>query len=204
MAITTYTELKTAIANWLARDDLTSVIPDFITLFEAHANRELRVRRMETTATLTPSSGVATLPTDYLEARRLTYQGADAERSLVYVSPDILHTMFPTAPTDIPAVYTIEGGSIITRPSDTTNLELAYYQKIGPLADDTEGSEGWLFAQHPDAYLFGALAEAQGYNIEVTKMATWIARRDGVLEAIKRLDMAGRPPMSIYVDGNTP
>ena len=30
MAISTYSDLKTAIANFLARDDLTSVIPDFI------------------------------------------------------------------------------------------------------------------------------------------------------------------------------
>ena len=30
MAITTYSELKTAVGNWLNRDDLTSVIPDFI------------------------------------------------------------------------------------------------------------------------------------------------------------------------------
>ena len=60
MAITTYAELQTAIANWLARDDLTTYLPDFITLFEAAANRRLRVRQMETTATLTPSSGSAT------------------------------------------------------------------------------------------------------------------------------------------------
>ena len=42
MAITTYAELKTAIANWLNREDLTSVIPDFISLAEADFNRKLR------------------------------------------------------------------------------------------------------------------------------------------------------------------
>jgi hypothetical protein len=52
MAITTYAELKTAIASWLDRSDLTSTIPDFITLFEAVANRRLRVRQMEKTITL--------------------------------------------------------------------------------------------------------------------------------------------------------
>ena len=31
MAITTYTELQTSVANWLNRDDLTDKIPDFIT-----------------------------------------------------------------------------------------------------------------------------------------------------------------------------
>ena len=30
MAISTYAELKTSIASWLDRSDLTDVIPDFI------------------------------------------------------------------------------------------------------------------------------------------------------------------------------
>ena len=32
MAISTYAELKTAIASWLDREDLTDIIPDFIAL----------------------------------------------------------------------------------------------------------------------------------------------------------------------------
>ena len=48
MALDTYTNLKTAIANFLARDDLTSEIDDFIDLTEAEFNRELRIRAMET------------------------------------------------------------------------------------------------------------------------------------------------------------
>ena len=46
MSITTYAELKTAIASWLNRDDLTSVIPDFIALTEAALNRDLRHLQM--------------------------------------------------------------------------------------------------------------------------------------------------------------
>jgi hypothetical protein len=48
MALNSYTNLKTAIANFLARDDLTSEIDDFIDLTEADFNRRLRVRSMET------------------------------------------------------------------------------------------------------------------------------------------------------------
>ena len=40
MAITTYAELKTAIANFLARSDLTDRIPEFIALAEARMSRE--------------------------------------------------------------------------------------------------------------------------------------------------------------------
>ena len=48
MSISTYSELKTAVANSLARDDLTAIIPDFIQLAEATMSRELETRSQET------------------------------------------------------------------------------------------------------------------------------------------------------------
>ena len=47
MAIGQFSELKTAIANWLERGDLTSRIPEFVQLAEDRIGRELRVRAME-------------------------------------------------------------------------------------------------------------------------------------------------------------
>src|SRR5437899_475493 len=88
MAFTTYAELQAAIASWLARDDLTAYIPDFITIFEAAAARKLKVRLQESTTTLTPSSGVATIPTDYLGHRRVTWTGSPVHE-LGYVAPPI-------------------------------------------------------------------------------------------------------------------
>ncbi len=46
MALTTFAELKTSIADWLNRDDLTTVIPDFITLAEHQMEREVRHYKM--------------------------------------------------------------------------------------------------------------------------------------------------------------
>lgn len=54
----TYGGLQTAVGDWLARADLTSNIPDFITLFEAEANRTLRTHQMETVALLYPQSSI--------------------------------------------------------------------------------------------------------------------------------------------------
>ena len=53
MALDTYANLKTSIANFLARDDLTSEIDDFIDLTEADFNRRLRIRDMETSLAFT-------------------------------------------------------------------------------------------------------------------------------------------------------
>jgi hypothetical protein len=39
MSITTYSELQTAVANWLKRSDLTATIPDFIRLAKCASSR---------------------------------------------------------------------------------------------------------------------------------------------------------------------
>ena len=51
MALTTYTELKASLANWLNRSDLTTEIADdFIKLAEADFNSKLRVRVYDRTS----------------------------------------------------------------------------------------------------------------------------------------------------------
>jgi hypothetical protein len=196
MALTTYAELRTAIADWLARSDLTSYIPDFITLFEAHANRRLRVRQMETSTTLTPSSGSATLPSDYLAWRRVTWTG-DVRNELEYVHPSYLQAAYPDTPSGTPRIFTIEGSTLKVRPVSTTGLEFDYYEKIDALS----GTVNWLYTAHPDAYLFGSLAEAQGFNVDFEKLALWKVRRDEVLDEIERLSNKTTGPAAIRIMG---
>src|SRR5882672_1742373 len=124
MTIASYSDLQTAVLKWIARTtdaDMIAIAPDLITLFEAAANRRLRVRQQELTTTLTPSSGVATLPTDYLAWRRVTWTGS-TNRELEYVHPTILHALYPTNPANSPNVFTIEGSSLTVRPSSDTAL----------------------------------------------------------------------------------
>ena len=64
----TYAELKTAIANYLNRSDLTSDIDTFIDNVEAELNRRLRTKDMIKRATATADSQYLTVPTDWIEA----------------------------------------------------------------------------------------------------------------------------------------
>ena len=57
MAFTSYSELKTTIANYLARSDLTTQIPDFIRLAEIRLQRDLRTRQMLVVATASTTGG---------------------------------------------------------------------------------------------------------------------------------------------------
>jgi len=75
MALSNFSELKTSIADWLDRDDVTTIIPDFIALAEARINATLRVRRMENVVqmTLIKDQKRYALPTDYLSMRGLKF-----------------------------------------------------------------------------------------------------------------------------------
>src|SRR6056300_52465 len=71
MALSNYTELKASIADFLNRDDLTTVIPDFITLAEAQINRDIRHYEMENRATADLDQQYLDRPGQWLETIRI-------------------------------------------------------------------------------------------------------------------------------------
>ena len=94
MAIGTYAELKTAVANWLDRDDLTDRIPEFISLAEARMNRVLRIRLMEGKYTASTVAGQRNyaLPTGYIQMRNFQVNTSPIT-PVQYVSPEIYDSL---------------------------------------------------------------------------------------------------------------
>ena len=90
MAITTYAELQTAIATWLNRTDLTTLIPDFITMAEADIGRWLRVWWNEKRAYAVPTGSYIALPTDYIGIRNIQWNYSTYRVPLEQVSPEAL------------------------------------------------------------------------------------------------------------------
>ena len=103
MAISTYSELQTAVANWLNRDDLTDRIPEFITLAEARFNRALRIRAMEGlyTASTVKDQRNYNLPTNYLQMRSFRIN-QDPKIALSYVTPEIMNRIWAGSDVGIP------------------------------------------------------------------------------------------------------
>ena len=199
MPFTTYAELQAAVADHLARDDLDDFIPDFITLFECTASRRLRVRLDETSTTLTPTSGIATVPTDMLGFRRVTWTGSP-RNDLVYVHPSYFEALYPNRDSGTPGNYTVEGTSLKVGPLSDTNLDVVYYARTAAVS----GTLNWLFTKHPDAYLFGTLVEAEAFNKNLEKATLWRARCDLVFDEILKADFNERGQMTMRVHGQTP
>src|SRR3990167_10152353 len=179
MAISTRSELESAIADYLARSDLTtSQLRNFIVQFEAVANRRLRVRQMEAEDTIDTTSGEDTLPTDYLTWRSLTWDG-DTTADMEFLHPTAFRNRHPTTNDGTPSVFTIEGENINIRPvDDTTTYTLRYYQKLDAL--DADGATNWLLTDNPDCYLAGCLVEANAFLMNEKAALLWKARRDEI------------------------
>lgn len=162
MALGTYSDLQTSIANFAARSDLTSQIPDFITLAETMFNLgddegnfpPLRTRDMETTVTETVTSGTAPLPADFLQMKRVTVQSSPLQ-NLDYAPAKWMDWAYPTTDAGTPSFYDIVGTNLIIRPIPTDTVEYVYYAQIPALSNTN--TTNWLLTKSPNAYLYAAL-----------------------------------------------
>lgn len=207
MAITNYTTLQTAVADWLARSDLTAYIPDFIALAEqqiyfgsddpAFPTDPLRVRQMETVTTLTLSTNPVNLPSDFLEQRRV-YINDTNRTPLSPVSPEQLLTDYPSSATGRPVEFAIEGNAARFAPSPDSSYEVPvlYYAKPDPLATTT--TNGVLTA-YPMVYLYTALTQAAPFCNNDERIQTWARMAAAAINAANGQAKAGRWAGSIRI-----
>ena len=189
MAITTYAGLQTTIANYLARTDLTSQIPDFIRLAETRLRRDLRIRQMLKSATTQTTGGDATvaLPSDFLEVRDLIVV-ANPVRPISYMSPSVFSRNARVTESGYPIDYTILATEFKFAPiPDTTyTLEILYYAAPEFLSD-TNTSNVYL-AVCPDLLLYGSLVEAEPYLMNDQRIQLWAGMYQKGVDAITTSD----------------
>ena len=192
MAITTYSDLKTSVANYLARSDLTSQIPDFIQFAEIRLRRELRIRQMLLSTTLTTTGGTSTvnLPSDFLELKNIYIDG-DPTWTLTYLTPSTLERNGRTYEQNKPSYYTILSSTIKfgATPDTTYSVPLLYYAAPAFLSDSNTSNV--FLANCPDLLLYGSLAEAEPYLMNDARLATWQAMYDRGLLGLRESDDRG-------------
>ena len=175
MALNTYTALKASVADFLNRDDLTAVIPDFIALAEAQINRDIRHWKMEARSSGQQSSGdeYMQIPADWVETIRLHLTGTGTT-VVNLVSRDSMADKRSAQEdtTGTPIMYTHADGQfqLYPTPSTDTDFELLYYQKVPSLSSN---SDNWLLLEAPDVYLYGALLHSAPYLAEDQRVAVW-------------------------------
>lgn len=210
MTITNYEELQSATINWMDRSQGAFVdrITEFITLAEDTINLRLRVRQQLTSATFSMSSGMATLPTNFLEWKRVT-RLASFSQSMQWVEPDYFSTGNANQVLYLPGqrvpsgYFTIEGEVLRVGPlDDSLNVETLYYAKVPSLSVTT--STNWLLTAHPGCYLAATLAEASVFAEDPSLGQLWMARRDQAFAEIERVSRATQGQAAMRATGPTP
>jgi len=192
MAITNYGELKTAVADWLDRDDLTSVIPTFIDLAHAKLNRRLRVREMIQRSTAGITTQFSNLPPDFLELRNIQLN-VTIPKSLEYVTIEQMDQERGLGNTARePVYYTLMGSTIevFPTPDQSYTLELAYYKDIPTMSADSDTN--WLLTKAPDAYLYGALLQASPYLQNQAETQLWGVAHETTIAELEKEDLGAR------------
>lgn len=204
MSISTYTELQTAVGNWMNRGDLSSRIPEFIAMAESRINRRLRLLQQETLATRTYGSGDTTrrvsLPTGFLELLSLAIK-ADTEPAtsyvpLTYKAPEHIAD-YIIAGSGKPEVYTLRDEIEFNRTAGSDYTVRIHYLKRWDIANDTTN---WLLTNVPDVYLFGALACAEPYVKNDSRMPVWKSQFDEAMAELNLLDNRSRDQTEMELD----
>lgn len=193
MALTTYSELLASIAGWLMRDDLTAVIPDFVSLAEADMNAKLRLRAMLTTATVDAAGG--DLPDDCLQVKGVGLSGYD---DLGFGTPAEAVTHSLAYVGDTADRWSIDGDTLVISPTQTSgSVTLRYYARIPALSDSNTSNH--VLAASPGIYLYGSLLQGAPYLLDDARMQTWGTLYQQAIDALQASDDAAEYPGPLVI-----
>ena len=193
MSITTYAELQTSIAGYLARSDLTTQIPDFIRFAEVRLRRDLRIRQMLSSVTLTCVSGTATvtIPSDFLEVKDFVVTG-NPVRPLNYESPSLFSRNSRSMDAGKPLDYTVLATTFKLAPIPDSNYTLSLVYSAAPAFLTTANTSNTFLVECPDLLLYASLLEAEPYLMNDARINTWGTMFDRAISSLTRSDEKGQ------------
>ena len=183
MALANYSDLKTAIANWIARDDLTSYLDDFIDLTETMLKREpappespdiggIRADIQRATGTLSTAAATLALPSDFLEMYRFTLT-ADANYTVLRFLDRTMLNLFHRDGSGLPAFFTISDVfEFDVKPDSDYAYELSYWPSVSALS--ASNTTNWALTNYPDVYLAGCMFQAARFIKDEAEANSWL------------------------------
>jgi hypothetical protein len=184
----TYATLQADAIEYLHRQDLTALMPRFISLAESFMFRELNLRDLETSVTGTTATGIIALPGDFGSMSRLTITRDGTERALDYANDPQRHTG------GTPAGYALESNAIRIYPTpvDSHTYTIYYTVKIDPLSDSN--TTNWLLDNAADLYLYASALEGAKHTRDMKQVEALSQLVSGLLDSVRRLaERKGQP-----------
>lgn len=154
-----YSELKTAVTDYLHRSDLASQVATFIARAELYLFRQLDIKATETSTSGVTSGASIALPSDCAQVTRVSVTTSGVEASLDYFAQPVDYVSGLTAPN----YFSLESGALRLHDAPGTGYTytLYYIPVIAPLSDTV--TTNWLLANAPDLYLYAVALEGARY-----------------------------------------
>lgn len=147
---TNYGELKTSVADYCKRANLTARIPEFIRGTEDRIKVALRDVSLITHSTLAVSSEWTSLPTDF--QKLIAFGGIDNKDTIALP----VNRMQDVASGADNLYYCIVGREIQVLPvQSSTTFDIVYEYGPGNMSSDTDSPQ--LLQDHPFLYVWGAV-----------------------------------------------
>ena len=213
MAVSTYTELKASIANWLNRSDLSDEIADdFIKLTEADFNAKLRIRQMEQIDTVTINAETVSVPTGFISVRSFYILSSSTKYPLEYITPHNMFEIRGGSRSGRPRSYTIEADNETEQfrfgpsPDTTYTGYLSYYKNIEALSSSNASNP--ILDKHPGIYLYGSLYHAANFlgGMDPDQKQNWLSMYVAAMERCEnndKQDSYGGAPVTQRTDVQT-
>ena len=163
MQFSNYADFRTKVQNLLDGDDISqsdlsvAVLDTVIGAGEQRLYRVLRSSTQDTALSVSVTSNVATLPSDFLELRGSPYVATN--NPAIYAPWEAIQQKIQTGTQTFnhPVYYSFEGDTLIFYPvQDGVTVTGRYYKRFS----DISSGLNTLFNRHPDIFLYAALSEA--------------------------------------------
>lgn len=196
--ITTFSTLKSAVADWLDRTDISAVggpTDTMIEMAEDQIYRELRLRFMEAaTSPAIAANGTLAVPSDFLEVKQ-AHVATNPVKKLEPKNSEWINATYPTrSASGVPGFMAQQGDTWIFGPfpDSTYTVNLNYYAR--PTSLSTSNETNWLTTNASDLLLNATLLQSVGYLGMDERVPYWQGNYDkamGRIQAQQRRERFG-------------
>jgi len=184
----TYDEIKTNVANFLNRSDLTSQLDTFIDLTESDINKKIKHQQMmkRAVATADSTSKYMQLPGDWISAINVELNTTE-HNVLMQQSVESLDIkrMSINNTSGRPEYFAITDDAIelCPTPDKSYELQLTYYADVPALS--STNAENFVSKSYPDIYIYGCCKHASIFLMEDDRIQLFQSLFDKALEEVR-------------------
>jgi hypothetical protein len=186
MAITTYSELQTAVASWTNKTNLTARIPEFIALAEVRIWAKLRAKSLtkDMSIAYVAADTAKALPSDLISVVSLRDTATGRSGVCEVVSYDRFQELQSNSVLLINSAtqLCVTGRQLLfVVPPTVSGTIVGRYLAKEPALSTVATNE--ILTQYPDLYLFGSLCEAYDYLHDDQNVMKYTARFEAAMDA---------------------